>query len=298
MEDSGMQPWQWPDEHWQGLVTRIRAGRPLRPSAWKDGARCAVAISFDSDHETSELREGGRSIGRMCNGHYGSRVGIPRIVDILERTSTPATFFVPAVSARLHPEEQRSLVAAGHEIALHGWIHELNSTLPYEAERELMFRASDTLTKICGQRPVGLRTPSWDFSDRTLDIITEMDLLYDSSLMSDDDCHELDRSGTPTGVVEVPVEWIRDDSPYLAMNRFASLRPYTPPRSVLEIFVSEFERAYADGGLFQLTLHPHIIGHRSRIWILEEIIRAAASFDSVWFATHREVAQWVKSHAM
>lgn len=297
MTTSAVQPWQWTDEHWQGLVHRVRAGRSLRPRAWKDGARCAVAISFDSDHETSELREGGRSIGRLCAGHYGSRVGMPRIVDVLERYSTPATFFVPAVSASLHPEEQRQLTDAGHEIALHGWIHELNSTLPYAAERELFLRASDTLTKICGQRPVGVRTPSWDFSDHTLDIIVEMDLLYDSSLMSDDDCHELDRAGVPTGIVEIPVEWIRDDSPYLAMNRFASLRPYTSPETVLDIFIREFERAYADGGLFQLTLHPHIIGHRSRIWILEEIIKAASSFPGVWFAKHQDVAHWVKTHS-
>ncbi|HSG07477.1 MAG TPA: hypothetical protein VLA36_03910, partial [Longimicrobiales bacterium] len=52
-------PWQWPEEHWRGLVDHVRAGRALRPSAWKDGARCAVALSFDSDHETNELRDGG-----------------------------------------------------------------------------------------------------------------------------------------------------------------------------------------------------------------------------------------------
>jgi peptidoglycan/xylan/chitin deacetylase (PgdA/CDA1 family) len=296
MNDSVVQPWQWADEHWEGLVQRVRAGRTLRPSIWKDGARCAFAVSFDSDHETGELRDGGRSIGRLCAGDYGSRVGVPNIAGLLERYSTPATFFVPAVSARLHPEEQRNLADAGHEIALHGWIHELNSTLPHQAERELLLRSSDELTRICGQRPVGIRTPSWDFSDHTLDIIMEMGLLYDSSLMSDDDCHELMRAGKATGVVEIPVEWIRDDSPYLAMNRFASLRPYTAPEAVLGIFVREFEQAYAAGGLFQLTLHPHIIGHRSRIWILEEILKAARAVPGVWFASHKEVAQWVKSH--
>ena len=92
-----------------------------------------------------------------------------------------------------------------------------------------------------------------------------MGLLYDSSLMADDDCYELLLDGQPTGVVELPVEWIRDDAVYFNMNRFAALRPYTPPSAVLEIFRREFDAAYAEGGLFQLTMHPHIIGHRSRI---------------------------------
>ncbi|WP_241016220.1 polysaccharide deacetylase [Paraburkholderia sp. Ac-20336] len=294
---SNQEPWQWPDTQWQMLVDRVRAGRPLKPGTWKNGARCAFAVSFDSDHETSDLRDGGRSISRLSAGQYSSRAGIPRIADILRRHDVPATFFVPAVSALLHPDEQRALCGAGHEIAMHGWIHELNSMLPAAAERELYLRASDTLTAICGERPVGLRTPSWDFSDHTLAIIAEMGLLYDSSLMGDDDCYELVGGGQPTGIVEIPVEWIRDDSPYLAMNRFSSLRPYTPPAAVLDIFIREFEAAYAEGGLFQLTLHPHVIGHRSRIWILEEIVRLAKSRPDVWFTTHRDLAQWVSEHA-
>ena len=100
-----------------------------------------------------------------------------------------------------------------------------------------------------------------------------MGLVYDSSLMADDDCYELLLDGQPTGVVELPVEWIRDDAVYFNMNRFASLRPYTPPSAVLEIFRREFDAAYAEGGLFQLTMHPHIIGHRSRMMMLEELIR-------------------------
>ena len=146
----------------------MRAGRPLRPKSWKDGARCAVALSFDSDHETNELRDGGKSIGRIAWGEYGARVGVPRILALLEKYGVPATFYVPAVAALLHPDEQRRVVAEGHEIGIHGWIHELNSVLPYEAERDLMFRSADTLEKITGVRPVGLRTPSWDFSPNTL----------------------------------------------------------------------------------------------------------------------------------
>jgi peptidoglycan-N-acetylglucosamine deacetylase len=293
-----LEPWQWPEAHWRKIVDHVRAGRTLRPKSWKGGARCAVALSFDSDHETNELRDGGKSIGRLCWGQYGNRVGVPRILKILGKYDVKATFYVPAVAALIHPEEQRQVIAEGHEIGIHGWIHELNSVLPYEAERDLMLRSAETLEKISGARPVGLRTPSWDFSPNTLAIEKEMGLLYDSSLMADEDCYELMLDGDPTGIVELPVEWVRDDAVYFMMHRFSSLRPYTPPADVFDIFRREFDAAYEEGGIFQLTMHPHIIGYRSRSWIIEEVIRHARSRTDVWFATHAEVAAWAKEHAV
>ena len=292
-----LEPWQWPEGQWRAIVNRVRAGKTYRPKAWKDDARCAVALSFDSDHETSELRDGGKSIGRLCWGQYGNRVGMPRILKLLEKYDVRASFYVPAVTALLHPEEQRRVVGEGHEIGIHGWIHELNSILPYEAERDLMLRSADELEKIAGVRPLGMRTPSWDFSQHTLGIAREMGLLYDSSLMADEDCYELLLDGEPTGVTELPVEWVRDDAVYFMMHRLQSLRPYTPPQDVLDIFRRELDAAYEEGGVFQLTLHPHIIGYRSRIWIVEEIIRHAQSRTNVWFATHAEVVQWATKHA-
>ena len=114
--DEPEQPWQWSEQRWRGIVERVRAGRTLRPDVWPGGARCAVAISFDSDHETGELREGGESIGRLSQGQYGNRAGIPRILALLQKYSIPATFYVPAVSAMLHPDEQFSkLGSVGRE---------------------------------------------------------------------------------------------------------------------------------------------------------------------------------------
>jgi peptidoglycan/xylan/chitin deacetylase (PgdA/CDA1 family) len=294
--DKPLEPWQWPEARWRQLVDQVRAGRRFRPTTWKDGARCAFALSFDSDHETNELRDGGRSIGRLAWGQYGNRVGVPRILSLLAKHGVQATFYVPAVAALLHPDEQRRVVAEGHEIGLHGWIHELNSTLSYEDERELMLRAADTLFAITGVRPVGLRTPSWDFSPHTLRIEREMGLLYDSSLMADEDCYELLLGGAPTGIVELPVEWVRDDAVYFMMHRFQGLRPYTPPPAVFDIFRREFDAAYDDGGIFQLTTHPHVIGYRSRIWILDELIRYAKARGDVWFATHADVVTWARNH--
>jgi peptidoglycan/xylan/chitin deacetylase (PgdA/CDA1 family) len=296
MNTPSLEPWQWPDAQWQSIVHHVRAGRTLRPRLWPEGARCAVALSFDSDHETNELREGGESIGKLSQGQYGNRQGVPRILNILKHHEVPASFYVPAVTALLYPEEQQRVIAEGHEIGIHGWIHERNSVLPYAAEKDLMQRSSDVLEKITGVRPVGMRTPSWDFSPNTLALTRDMDLLYDSSLMADVDCYELLLDGQNTGVVELPVEWIRDDAVYFGMNRFAGLRPYTPPADVFDIFKREFDAAYKEGGLFQLTMHPHIIGYRSRIWILEELVRYMRSLPGVWFATHADVVRYAKKH--
>jgi len=291
-----VQPWQWEEARWRGIVDKVRAGRSLKPAVWKDGARAAVALSFDSDHETSTLRWGQTSPGKLSQGQYGARVAIPRIAKLLAKHDVRASFFVPAVVAQLHPDEQRGLVAEGHEIGIHGWIHELNSQLPPADERELQMRAADTLEGITGVRPVGIRTPSWDFSANTLAISREMGLLYDSSLMADDEPYELLEDGEPTGMVELPVEWIRDDAVYFNMDRFSALRPYTPPSSVLEVFKAEFDGAYEEGGLFLLTMHPHIIGHRSRIRLLDALISYIRSHRDVWFATHAEVARYCKDN--
>ena len=291
MDDAAaVEPWKWPEQQWRAIVNHVRAGRTLRPAKWPGGARCAVALSFDSDHETNELRDGGKSIARLCWGQYGNRVGVPRILALLARYGVPATFYVPAVSALIYPDEQRRVVGEGHELGIHGWIHELNSVLDYEAERDLLLRSADTLERVGGTRPVGMRTPSWDFSPHTLRIAQEMGLAYDSSLMADDEPYELVAEGRPTGIVEIPVEWIRDDAPYLMMERYGALRPYTPPRHLLDIWRDEFDAAYAEGGLFQLTLHPHIIGHRSRIGVLRELVTHITSHSDIWLATHAQIA--------
>jgi len=292
------EPWQWQEPTWRRIVGRARAGRSLRPRHWPDGARCAVALSFDADHETIPLRDGDESPMRISQGQYGARQGVPRIRALLQRAGVPATFFYPAVSALLHEDEVRGVAADGHEIGIHSWIHEVNTTLSYEAERDLAERAAAVLSRLAGRDPVGMRTASWDFSVNTLRVIRDMKLLYDSSLMADDDPYELMDDGAPTGIVELPPEWIRDDAVYFNFARFSALRPYTPPSAVSEIFSAEFEGAWQERGLFLLTMHPHIIGHRSRLPLLARLIADIKAKGSVWFATHEQIARWCKEQAV
>jgi len=291
------QPWKLTEAEWRGTVNTVRAGRALQPDVWPDGNRCAVALSFDCDHETFELGGGGRAIGRLSWGEFGRRVGVPRILKVLERHSVPASFFMPAVCALIDPEETTRLSEAGHEVGMHGWIHENNSRLDEKTERELMLRAYDVLTNQLSEAPVGFRSANWDLSPWTIKIVKELGLSYDSSLMADDSCYELLLDGSPSDIVEVPVEWLRDDAVYLLFNRQPPTRPWMSPEDVFEIFKRELDAAYEERGLFQLVMHPFVIGYRSRIWILDQLITHAKSLGRVWFGTHAEVANWVRSNS-
>jgi peptidoglycan/xylan/chitin deacetylase (PgdA/CDA1 family) len=291
------EPWKTREEDWRKLVGRVRAGRALRPLSWPNGARCGVALSFDCDHETYELGSGGAAIGRLAWGEFGRRVGVPRILDVLERNGIVASFFMPAVCALIDPDETRRIISAGHEVGLHGWIHENNSLLDEKTERELILRARDVLEQVTGASPVGFRSANWDLSPHTIAIVAELGLAYDSSLMADEACYELLLDGRPTGVVEVPVEWLRDDAVYLMFNREPATRPWLTPDEVFTIFRREFDAAYDEGGLFQLVMHPFIIGYRSRIWVLDKIIEHAKGKGDVWFGTHAEVAAWARDNS-
>lgn len=289
------EPWKMSETQWRAAVGTVRAGRALQPETWPGNSRCAVALSFDCDHETFELGGGGTAIGRLSWGEYGRRVGVPRILDVLGRHGVPASFFMPAVCALIDPGETGRIRDAGHEVGMHGWIHENNSTLDEATERELMQRAFDVLTEQLGSAPIGFRSANWDLSPYTIKIVRELGLLYDSSLMADDSCYELLLDGEASGIVEVPVEWLRDDAVYLLFNRQPATRPWMSPDEVFSIFKREFDTAYDEGGVFQLVMHPFVIGYRSRIWILDELIADAKARGDVWFGTHADLARWVSA---
>jgi peptidoglycan-N-acetylglucosamine deacetylase len=290
-------PWTLSEDAVREIVGRVRAGRDLTPKQWPNGARVAVGLSFDFDNETIPLRDGNHSVSQMSQGEYGARAGLPRVLDLLAREKVPASFFVPAVSALLHEADLKKIVAAGHEVGLHGWIHERNSQLDAATERALLERSRDTLERLTGRRPVGMRTPSWDYSPHTITIARELGLLYDSSLMADDRPYEVVAAGQPTGIVELPVEWILDDAPYFTMDRFSGIRPTMNQEEVLAIWQGEFDVARREGGLYILTMHPHVIGHRARMDMLGRLVAHMKSSPGVWFATHEQIARYVREQA-
>jgi peptidoglycan-N-acetylglucosamine deacetylase len=279
----------------KGQMFHVSAGRRMK-TAWPNGARVAVGLSFDVDNATATLSTGTLDYEVISRGEYGAVDGVPRLLKMLERQRVPVSWFIPAVSALFHPQMLKDIQASPlqHEIGVHGWIHERLPLLNDEKEEQrLLDQSIDTLTKMTGKRPVGYRAPSWKFSGWTMAQVKAAGFLYDSSLMASDDPYELLLDGQPTGIVELPIERILDDFPYFGGNTDGS----NPSLGdVYEVFQSEFDVAYDEGGLFLLTMHPHLTGHRSRAAMLERLIAYMKGKPGVWFATHEQIAQHVKSN--
>ena len=276
--------------------THYGVGKRLKPKTWPNGARVAVALSFDVDNATVPLSRGQLGSEDLSRGMYGAVDGVPRILRVLERQNVPASFFIPAVSLLLNPEIAPSILShKRHEIGVHGWIHEHLGALNNEAEEQRLLNESiDTLTKAIGRRPVGYRAPSWAMSRFTMQQVKNAGFLYDSSLMASDDAYEVSIDGQPSGVIELPIERILDDAPYYG----AASGSLPSPELVDQIFRAEFDVAYREGGLYVLTMHPHYTGHRSRALWLEKLITYMKSKPGVWFATHEEVANYLKKSAL
>lgn len=291
----GVKPgWEWTDDSVFKVVNAVRAGRSLKPASWPNGARVAVLFSFDVDNETVAIRFGEPTIGALSQDEYGARVGLPRIVALFDKYQIPVTYFIPAMSARIHPEMVDRIRKSGrNEIAVHGWIHEMNSQLPYATEKDLLQRAVDYWTKTLGKKPTGYRAPSWNFSPNTLRILREIGFTYESSMMSDENPYELMQDGQATGIVELPVEWIMDDAP-LYDPRGTN---YASPREVAQVWMDEFDKAWEEHSMFVLTNHPHISGHRSRVVALEMLIQHIKAKGGAWFATHDGAASYIRKQA-
>jgi peptidoglycan/xylan/chitin deacetylase (PgdA/CDA1 family) len=269
-----------------------RVGRRLLPKTWPGDARVAVNLSFDIDNEY--LTRPTLLPGPLSQGEYGAVQGLPRILALLDAQQLPASFFIPASSLINHPEMAAAISKGNrHEIALHGWIHENLAALddPVEEER-LLTQSIDYLTKATGKRPVGIRAPSWALSRHSLGQFVKAGLLYDSSLMGADDPYEVMINGRNTGLIELPIEWILDDAPY-----FGQTGALPSPELIFKVYRDEFDVEYREKSLLILTMHPHVVGHRSRIVELEKLVDYMMSKAGVWFATAEQIATYLKAEA-
>jgi len=291
----GQQPAQpginWSEEQLRAAVGPARVGRKLTPKSWPDNARVAVCISFDVDNESYLLARGETSPTTLSAADFGAETGLPRILELLDRHRIPASFFIPAVSALLHPEMIPAILKSGrNEIGVHGWIHDYLPALSGEAEEErLLHQAIDYLTKATGKRPVGYRAPSWAFSAHTIGLLRKNGFLYDSSLSAMDEPYELVSNGQPTGLTELAIDWTLTETPYLGAEG-----AMPSPELLFQLYKEEFDGAYDQGGMFVLTLHPHVTGHRAPMHHLDQLLNYIQSKPGVWFATGEQIARYVK----
>ena len=284
----------WTEAQLLKAVAPVRAGRKLTPKKWPNKSRVAVCLSFDDDNESWLLAAGTTSPTTLSTADFGAQTGLPRILALLDKYRISSTFFIPAVSALLHPEMIPAIMKSGrHEIGVHGWIHEFPPATGSAAEEErLLNLAIDYLTKATGKRPVGYRAPSWAFSENTLGLIRKANFFYDSSLGAMDEPYEIMSNGEPTGMVELAIDWTLTETPYLG-----SSGTMPSPEALFKLYRDEFDGAYDLGTTFMLTLHPHVIGHRAPMRHLERLVVYMKSKPGVWFATCEQIARYVAKEA-
>jgi peptidoglycan/xylan/chitin deacetylase (PgdA/CDA1 family) len=282
----------WSEDQIREAMTVARVGRRLTPKRWPNGAKVAVSIGYDLDN--IGIGRGGPLPAAASSGEYGAVEGLPRILALLDRQQLPATFFLPVSSAVLNPEMTGLIQRSGrHEIALHGWVHEnQNAVNDPDEELRLLTQELDYFQRVLGKRPVGSRAPAWNFSPNSVDALRKAGLLYDSSMMGLDEPYEIEAKGRPSGLVELPVEWILDDAPYFGANGALPV-----PELIFKTYRDEFDVAYKEGTLVMLTFHPHISGHRSRIVQMEQLFEYIKAKPGVWFGTAEQVARFVKQNA-
>lgn len=265
-----------------------------------------VCLSFDFDAMSLWVSTFKQTTATpLSRGEYSARVGIGRVLELLARAGVKATFFVPAHTAAVYPAETRRIVTDGHEIGVHGYCHEAPVGLTREAEADLLVRSIAKLRNVLGPsfEPLGYRSPAWDLSTSSVDLLLERGFIYDSSMMADDFQPYRARSGDRvdehgfypgdlTSLIEMPVAWELDDFAYfsfLSKPIFSTLRS---PEDVYQCWKAEFDYCHGliGDGVFTLTMHPEIIGRGPRIQMLARLIEYMKGKDGVRFSALGEEA--------
>ncbi len=285
----------------------------------KNRPRVSVCLCFDFDAISLWIGStGSASPSTMSRGEFGA-AAIPRILGLLERYDVRATFYTPGHTAYGYPDLVRRIRDSGHELGHHGWVHENPQNFDRDGERRNLERGFEALERVAGVRPRGYRSPAWNFSENTIDLLLEFGFEHDSSCMGNDVypyyLREGDKAsptepyvfGEPVELVEVPVTWGLDDFPAFEFVR-GSNPGLRSPTDVEEIWRGDFDYAYrhADGALYTLTMHPQVIGRGHRMLMLERLLQHMSDHDGVVFETISESAdrwkaanpldQWKSEH--
>lgn len=271
-----------------------------RPPIWPNGARCAVCIAFDCDGETllhTLYPDTHHEYVAPTSFVQYEEVALPRIGQVFDDFGINQTFFVPAWCLQQYPEVFAGLVESGHELAHHGYLHESPSHQTDAGERYWFEKGVSALEAFTGKKPAGYRAPWLHGSPRTLELVAEHGLLYDSSLLNDHNPYVL---STPAGeIIEIPTDssTIEDFSQYGQTPALGFAVSPRSPQAAHEVWLAEFEAAYDEGSIFVTTFHPMLSGRPARLRAIRDMLETMAAKGDVWFATLEEIAQHVRAAA-
>jgi len=267
------------------------------PIPWPNGARCAVAMTWDMDADSAfnwyNQETADNLVAAQSWTRYDPLIAIPRLVEQFKRRDLRLTFFVPGWVIEKYPAQIDLLLANGHEIGLHGYLHERSNEISQEDELYWFERGFAAYRKRIGNPPRGWRAPSFAFSKHSLGYLLDAGIEYDSSLMGDDIPYALSE-GRRT-LLEFPTDWTLDDFPHYAHNRDLGYRmPISAPQRAHEVFRSEFDAAWEFGALWISVWHPALSGRLARFKAALELLDYMQTRGDVWFARLDEVCDHVQ----
>lgn len=270
-----------------------------------------VLLTFDLDGECLWRCRDPENANRpvtLSQGRYGPEVGVPRILKMLKRYDLKATFFIPGFTVDQYQELVKHLIEEGNEIGNHGWSHTYPDNMEgYEAEKKEYLDCSGIMERVTGARPKGYRSPAWEFSPNTIEIIEGMEEIeYSSNMMDTDKIKYLKVGGRESKLVEIPISWVLDDAAYWlyslrtpgkAMQPLESVEFYWKSEfdALLEEYLEEVEEKGDSDICFVLTCHPQIIGRPARMKMLDRLVSHMLKTGNVEFMTGIEAATRFKA---
>ena len=270
--------------------------------------RALVCITFDFDAISGWIARGMTSPGPISRGEFGPHVGVPRILELLERYGLMSSWYIPGHTLETYPDACRRVADAGHEIGHHGWTHRPPASLTREQEEEELVRANDAILRLTGRRARGYRSPSWDLSAHSVDLLLEHGFIYDSSMMADDympyrvrrgdeiSLEEPARFGAPTRLIEMPISWTLDDFPHFEFIRTPTwiLPGNMNANGVLGNWIDDFLylQQNLEWGVITYTFHPFVIGRGHRMVILEKLVRTLLERGAEFVTVESAAAQY------
>jgi peptidoglycan-N-acetylglucosamine deacetylase len=268
-------------------------------------SRHIVCLTFDFDTQSGFIARGMTTPTPLSRGEFGV-VGARRILDFLKARGIKATWFIAGFTIESWPRECEAVIAGGHEVAHHSWAHIPPANQSREEEEADLVRANDVIARLSGKKARGYRSPSWDLSEHTIDLLLKHDFQYDSSLMGADyepyrarrgDIAKLGEPfhfGEKTNLIEMPISWSLDDFPHFEFVRTATtVTPgLQPARSVMQSWLDEFHymKKSVDWGVLTYTMHPYVIGRGYRMLALDDLVDRLVSEGAV-FMTMEEAAR-------
>jgi allantoinase len=283
-----------PNPHWPGNA-RVAVQLVMN---YEEGGE--ASILHDDSHAECYLHEvvgtpplqGARNLQIESVYEYGSRAGVWRLLRLFDELDVKVTVFAVAMALERNPVVAEALVAAGHEIASHGWRWIDYHGVPEEQERADMVRAIESIRRMTGQRPLGWYTGRLSVNTRRL-VVAEGGFLYDADAYNDDLPYWVLESGRPHLIVPYTLD-VND-------MKFATAQGFNQGQDFFLYARDAFDALYAEGvsapKMMSVGLHTRLIGRPGRIGALRQFLQHVRAHADVWICRRVDIARhWIAHH--